>query len=388
MPQLAYVDPSHTVWLVTADGKQRLQLFAGCGGIEGAKEPVASGLSWSPNGQRLACSKQGGGVLALSLTGAPPVQLFAGVACWESPVWSSDGTHLACRSDRGVAISDGTGAPAIQVAADRAADLRWSPRLSLLAYRSFDHWAVVTAAGQEVWRGPTEGGSAFTWGDSSALAARRVAGAIQVLDASSGQARRIPVPWQQFEFAGFALDDTALLLLPIGNTLGPKLVRISDGAILDLSVPPDADGLVLAKGGGLVAFVSASQTVGNIGFAVLPGGQAVMIPGAAGRTRGYEPNAHAAFAVDAARLCWTDPTGRLNCVPLNPLEAPFEVPEAVGDGQAQVASLSDTFAWVAYSKPGTAGSVQLSTRRLPGGPETLIGPALGERPWAWRPSAR
>ncbi len=56
-PQLAYIDPDGTAWLVDAGGADRLQLMEGCTGIGSAKrgDVLNGGLVWSPEGGHIAC---------------------------------------------------------------------------------------------------------------------------------------------------------------------------------------------------------------------------------------------------------------------------------------------------------------------------------------------
>ena len=95
--------------------------------VEGTKG--ASDLSWSPDSDLLAFSKDGA-IYTISPEGGSAERLFEG----RSPAWSPDGTRIACVIDGNIFVRDLTGGGSLPVTTEGGIQPAWSPDGEKIAF--------------------------------------------------------------------------------------------------------------------------------------------------------------------------------------------------------------------------------------------------------------
>ncbi len=128
-PQIAYIDPAGTVWMVNADGSGRVELLAGCTGVGSAKQGdvVTGGLVWSPDGSHVACWRNDFSVLTARADGTERTMSFKAGECEAQPSWAPAGDLIACHVKGNVSVREPGGRERAAIEDGLLGMEQWSP---------------------------------------------------------------------------------------------------------------------------------------------------------------------------------------------------------------------------------------------------------------------
>jgi hypothetical protein len=410
-PQLSYIDPNKTLWLVNADGSGRTKLLEGCSGIGSAKQGdvVTGGIVWSPDGGRVACWREDLSVLAGRADGSASTMPFAAGECEAGPRWAPGGELLACDVKGSVSVRDPGGKERVALKVDVRGEWAWSPsgralliqippRNNRVAYAVVDIDGKVLTEFADAYAGIAE----IAWTrDGSKIAYPGIDG-IVVVDLSKGAQRQVFKAPTDFQLGvgsrtDWVLGDSSVF---VRTFAGAVLVDVASGAVNVLSDPSYGASRVAPDGQrGAAAVVTGMVRTAMI-FDLPAGGMREVSGSRFTLPEPLVPGAEFVFRGDSTAFCWTplasneppvfcagtDGTG-LRAVPGGMVQVE---PDVLGRGDSTVLwqGFSPDLTKLAFTTPGLSSpsaAQMVHVVNLDGSMALDLGPTLGVLTYAWRP---
>lgn len=130
-------DGAYGYYAVDAGGRRMKRLLPG----------EADALAWSPDGKRIAFTREGDAVFVVRADGRGLRRLATGAAVYGGLAWSPDGTRIAVETAAGLAVLDVRTGRRRQLTTARADEPRWSPDGETIAYTLDDRLWLIRSDG-------------------------------------------------------------------------------------------------------------------------------------------------------------------------------------------------------------------------------------------------